>query len=344
MKMTWFLLLVVLFLAACDGAPTPAQPVEMSSSTVSSAEVQSQVSSVDALTGSSETGGVNTGYCPPGDLKIESGQWYYCSGPLGTSEWKLTADLYFGSESMLKSRLDSGESFLFFPALAVTVLDGFPGDELLVLAFGTMTIAAVSQSSANMVNFDLSAPPVQINSLPEFQQWKTTNVQMTIVDQVGVLDLASPIDASDLEYKAPAGSTAVLIEDNPMWAGLLIKTLAVANITTIGVYPNCDAWRAARVTGLPVIAHVYVVDQHAGDGVVFGHTCVAEIATLLPPPLVIAGFSAENLDQVTEKWSPGQESSVRELFEENGADFVIQNADQLNDLYQLVLEVLGRLG
>lgn len=346
MKKTWLLVLLFSFIFVACTAPSGSSAVVESSQPVSQPVADDGVQAQSApgfWAGATQESGINTGYCPPGNMKVESGQWYFCTSAFGTSNWQLVDDAFFGSEEELAARLANGESFALFPALSVTLLTPIPDELLVLLAFGGLTIAAVSQNATQHINYDLSAPPIQINSFPEFQQWKATAVQTAMVDQVGIIDISAPVEEADLPRKAPSGTTAVVIEDNVMWASLIVKSLATARITTIAVYPSCTAWRAARAAGLPVIAHVYTVDQHTDEGV-WGHTCIPEIASLTPPPVVIAGFSSEDLDEVTDRWSPGQESSVRELMEEGGADFVVRKSDQFVDLLQLVTDILGKLG
>lgn len=346
MKKTWLpIILVCLLLVSCTAPTGNMAAVDTTQPVVQpAAEVDVQVQTAPGFwAGATQETGINTGYCPPGDIKFESGQWYFCSNAFGTSNWQLVDDAYFGTEDELLARLANGESFALFPALSVTLLTPIPDELLVLFAFGSIAIVAVSQNALQHVNLELSVPPVLVNSLPEFQQWKITTVQTAMVDQVGVMDIPTPVEELDLPRKAPPGTTAVVIEDNAMWASLIVRSLEKARITTIAVYPSCTAWRAARAAGLPVLAHVYTVDQHTDEGV-WGHTCIPEIASLAPPPLVIAGFSSEHLDEVTDRWSPGQESTVRELMEEGGADFVVRKSDQFIDLLKLVTEVLGKLG
>lgn len=347
MKKTWLLLFFVFVLGACTAPSGSMAGVESSQPvTQPAADVSGQVEVDPGFWAGAGANGLNTGYCPPGDLKVESGQWYFCTNAFGTTEWRLTDDSYFGTPEELASRMGAGEQFSFFPLLGIALIDPIPGDELIVLAMGGLLIIAVSNTQAQNINYDLSAPPIQFNSYPEFEAWTQTQVStVQVVDQVGAQVLDSPVDLEDINYRRfPNGTQFVIIEDNPMWLGLEKATVEKLGGTVIGMYPNCNAWRIARATGLPVIAHVYIVDEHAGDGNPFGHTCVAEIASLTPPPVVIAGFSAEDLDEVTDRWSPGQESSVRELMEEGGADFVVRKSDQFIDLLRLVTEILGKLG
>lgn len=90
-------------------------------------------------------------------------------------------------------------------------------------------------------------------------------------------------------YTAPSGTTAVVLEDEPLLQVAASVALRLLGIKVIGVYPSCEAFQAA-----PVVANIYVLDNYMA-GEMRAPDCAGVIYAVNPTAIVVLN-SASNPD------------------------------------------------
>lgn len=237
------------------------------------------------------------GYCPPGTLKIISGQWYSCGG----GQWNLVQDdqLQTFSSDQMEEKLSEGKVANFFVVGTVLALDPVPMDEIGYFIVGGVVMmvifAADALPQANFIGNDAAA----------FRQWHqgsaiTTDIVLeTHVDpKLGALEQELSQDFW-LSKLAPTGTTAIVIEDDYFSALLLGEALLAARITPVAFYTDCDSYSAGPVK----TAHVVVVDLNSDYTATPGYYCVPEIYAQTPPPVVVLAYTLRVTDSTRSSFS-----------------------------------------
>ncbi len=259
-----------------------------------------------------------TGYCPPGTLKLISGQWYSCGG----GEWMLMQDteLHTFSNQEVEVNLSRGKVANFFAVGTVLAIDPIPGDEVgYFLIGGTVMLVVFSEATMPQANFI----GTDIESFKRWHQGSSVAIDVAVTNAYIDPKLGNLTFRSDtpLTLRAPNGTTAIVIEDDFFSALLLGNALLAAGITPVAVYTDCDSYRVGPIK----TAHIIIVDNNSEFTSNKGWSCVAEMYAQVPPPLfviaytggptgsVVSNFINKGAQQVVDKFSTNQTQLVELL-------------------------------
>lgn len=263
-----------------------------------------------------------TGYCPPGTLKVISGQWYSCGG----GNWMLVQDpqlrTYTGEEMTMN--LKNGKVANFLAVGTVLALDPVPLNEIGYFVIGGVVFIVIfavdALPQANFIGTDAES----------FQRWhqgSSVTVDVAVVNayidpKLGDLRFTSDTPHTNL---APVGTTGIIVEDDYFSALLLGNALLAAGITPVAVYTDCDSYSRGPIK----TAHVIVVDTNSEFTGTKGWICVEEMYRQVPPPILVIAYTG------------GPNSSVISNFVSKGAQQVVDKyTTTQNQLTELIVRLL----